>query len=81
MSLEIAVSSSTLLLRLSTLGRRSDLVLIPFVWSQTRWFAIDADPPLPHEKTVARRAYASDKMTAARSNSAKSSDFHACTIS
>ena len=56
MSLEIAVSSSTLLLRLSTLGTRSVSVRIPFVWSQTRWLAIDADPPLPHENTAARRA-------------------------
>ena len=28
----------------------------PFVWSHTRWFAIDADPPFPQENTVAPRS-------------------------
>ena len=30
---------------------RSVLFLTPFMWSHCRWFAIDADPPFPQEKT------------------------------
>ena len=41
------------MLRLTTRGTRSVAVRTPFTWSHCRWFAIDAEPPLPHENTPA----------------------------
>ena len=55
MSLAIAVSSSTLVLRLSTWGVRSVAVRTPFTWSHCMWLAIDAEPPLPQENIRAPR--------------------------
>src|SRR5262245_46135858 len=54
-SLAIALSNSTLVLRLITRGVRSVAVRTPLTWSHCRWLAIDAEPPLPHEKTAAPR--------------------------
>src|SRR5262249_21711801 len=68
MSLAIAVRSSTLALRLITRGARSVVVRTPFTWSHCRWFAIAADPPFPHENTVAPRVSASRRIAAARSS-------------
>ena len=36
-------------------GARSVVVRTPFTWSHCRWFAIEAEPPLPQENTAAPR--------------------------
>jgi hypothetical protein len=38
------------------------------------WFAIAAEPPLPHENTVAPLVYASSRIVAARASAASSTE-------
>ena len=49
-------------------------VRTPFTWSHWKWLAIAAEPPLPHEKTVAPRSYAALRTAAAASRFEASKD-------